>query len=310
MARRIVISEFMDETAVAALRPGHEVLYDPGLVDQPTALADALSGATAWIVRNRTQVRGDLLAAAGALKVVGRLGVGLDNIDLDACADRGITVIPATGANATAVAEYVIAALFTLLRPASLASDQTVAGAWPRNALIGREVSGKVLGLIGFGSIARKVADRAAALGLSVIGADAHLSRDDPSWQVHHARPVDMDTVLETADAVSLHVPLTETTHHLIDADALARMKPNAVLINTARGGVVDDTALAAALHAEQLAGAAVDVFETEPLPADSPFAGCPNIIATPHIAGVTIESNQRVSAVIADKVRAALRHG
>ena len=308
MVRRIVISEFMDDAAVEALRPDHDVVYDPTLVDRPDALAEAVGRATALIVRNRTQVRGDLLAAATDLRVVGRLGVGLDNIDTDACADRGIAVIPAIGANAAAVAEYVVAALFTLFRPAPLATDRTVAGTWPRTELIGREVAGKTLGLIGYGSIARKVADRATALGMSVLGFDSHLSRDDPSWQVHHTRPADLDSVLGCSDAVSLHVPLTDTTRHLIDADALARMRPRAVLINTARGGVVDDAALAAALRDGRLGGAALDVFETEPLPADSVFAGCPNLIATPHVAGVTVESNQRVSALIADKIRAALK--
>lgn len=308
MVRRIVISEFMDDAAVEALRPGHEVVYDPTLVDRPADLAKAARRAAALIVRNRTQVRGDLLAAAADLRVIGRLGVGLDNIDTDACADRDITVIPAIGANAAAVAEYVIAALFTLFRPAPLATDRTLAGAWPRTELIGREVAGKTLGLVGYGSIARKVADRAAALGMSVLAFDSHLSRDDPSWQVHHARPADLDTVLSESDAISLHVPLTDTTRHLIDADAITRMKPQAVVINTARGGVVDDTALAAALRDGRLAGAALDVFETEPLPADNVLTDCPNLIATPHIAGVTVESNQRVSALIADKIRAALK--
>src|SRR5919199_4162719 len=164
----IVITEFMDETAVRDLARGRDVLYAPALVDRPDDLRAAVADAHALIVRNRTQVRGALLDAAPRLKVVGRLGVGLDNIDVDACAARGVAVCPATGANDVSVAEYVIAAALILLRGAYFASADVAAGAWPRDRLIGREVSGKRLGLVGFGSIARETAKLAAALGMNV----------------------------------------------------------------------------------------------------------------------------------------------
>ena len=302
----VVISEFMDQGAVDALAARFDTLYDPALVDDPAALSAAVKDARALIVRNRTQVRGDLLAAGAGLTCVGRLGVGLDNIDLPACRERGIEVIPATGANNAAVAEYVITAALMLWRGAWLASARVAAGEWPRQALMGREAGGKVLGLVGFGGIARETAERAVALGMQVIAFDPHLPKGDPAWA--GAESVDLNALFSRADAVSLHVPLTDETRHMADAARLAQMKPGAVLINAARGGVADEDALAAALRAGQIAGAALDVFETEPLTAEAgaKFEGL-NVLLTPHIAGVTEESNVRVSAMIAEKVASHL---
>jgi (S)-sulfolactate dehydrogenase len=303
----IVIAEFMDPGAVARLSARHATLYDPGLVDRPDDLAAALAEARALVVRNRTQVTPALLAAAPALACVGRLGVGLDNIDLEACRARGVAVYPATGANDVAVAEYVVTAALMLLRGAYAASAEVAAGGWPRQRLIGREASGKRLGLIGFGGIARQSAERAHALGMSVGAFDPYLPEDDDAWRA--AERQDLDALLDASDVISLHVPLTDATRHLIDAAALARMKPGAVLVNSSRGGVVDETALAAALREGRLAGAALDVFEAEPLTAETGavFAGLPNLVLTPHIAGVTEESNVRVGRVTADRVLAHL---
>lgn len=302
---RIVITEFMDEAVVADAFGGMDVLYDPGLVDRPPALMAALADAEALVVRNRTQVRGALLQAAPKLKVVGRLGVGLDNIDMAACAARGIAVHPATGANDLSVAEYVIAMAMTLLRGVSLRTAEVANGAWPRPSMMGRETSGRTLGLIGFGAIAREAAARAKALGMQVVGCDPYLPAGHPAWAGLGARKLELDALLAEADVVSLHVPLTAETQGLVDARAIARMKPGAVLINAARGGVVDEAALAAALRERRLGGAALDVFETEPLTADvgARFAGVDNLILTPHIAGVTEESNRRVSEVTAANV-------
>jgi (S)-sulfolactate dehydrogenase len=311
---KVVISEFMDEAAIAADLAGFDTLYDPGLVDRPDALAAVLGDADALIVRNRTQVRGPLLAAAARLRVVGRLGVGLDNIDVPACEARGIAVCPATGANDGAVAEYVVATAMLLLRGAYGASAAVAAGAWPRNALMGREIAGKRLGLVGFGSIARETARRAAALGMAIAAYDPFVADEDPAWTPAYG-PVqrrDLATLIAESDVLSLHVPLTAETRGLIDAAALARMPAGAVLINAARGGVVDAAAVAAALRSGHLGGAALDVFDREPLDAaaGAAFAGVPNLILTPHIAGVTQESNVRVSAVIAAAVRRHLTQG
>ena len=302
---RIVITEFMDEAVVAEAFADQDALYDPALVDKPQALTQALADAEALVVRNRTQVRGALLEAAPKLKVVGRLGVGLDNIDMAACEARGIAVHPATGANDLSVAEYVIAMAMTLLRGVSLRTAQVVNGAWPRQTMLGRETSGRTLGLIGFGAIARETAARAKALGMQIVGCDPHLPADHPAWAGLGARKLELDALLAQADVVSLHTPLTPETRGMVDARAIARMKPGAVLINAARGGVVDEAALAAALREGRLGGAALDVFETEPLTAEAgaKFTGIANLILTPHIAGVTEESNRRVSEVTAANV-------
>jgi (S)-sulfolactate dehydrogenase len=279
------------------------VLYDPKLVDDPARLAAALREARALIVRNRTQVRGALLEGAGWLEVVGRLGVGLDNIDVAACEARGIAVYPASGANDLSVAEYVIAAALMLLRRAWFATARVTAGEWPRTELMGRELAGKRLGLVGYGAIARVTARMARGLGMSVAAYDPLLPADHAAWQ--EAVRQTLPELLSTSDVVSLHVPLTGATRNMIDAAAIAGMKRGAILVNAARGGVVDEAALCAALRSGHLGGAALDVFAREPVDAagGAPFAGVPNLILTPHIAGVTEESNVRVSAVTAEAV-------
>jgi len=311
MASRIVISEFMDAPAVERLRARFDVDYRPKLVDDPAALDEALHFADAWIVRNRTQVRGRLLEAAAHVRVIGRLGVGLDNIDLAACEARGIKVIPASGANAESVAEYVVTAALGGLRGAYFSTRAVEAGTWPRQMLsLGREAAGKVMGIIGLGSIGRLTARKAAALGMRVIGHDPGLPAGAEAWRDVEAPPRSLDGLLAESDVVSLHVPLTSETRGLLDAGRLALMKRDAILINTARGGLVDEAALAAMLRAGRLGGAALDVFEKEPLPAGSPLVGVPRLLLTPHIAGVTVEANERVSALIAERVAAALGSG
>lgn len=304
----VVVSEFMNEAALAPLRAEYEVLFDPELVDERSALLAAMADAEAIIVRNRTQVDEELLTAAPRLRVVGRLGVGLDNIDMGACQRRGIAVHPATGANARAVAEYVIASVMLLFRGAYQARDRMVDGAWPREALQGRETSGKTLGLVGLGGIARLVAERATAFGMTVAAFDPFLTADDPAWT--GVTNVDnLADLLARSDAISLHVPLTDSTRHLINADSLATMRSGAIIVNTSRGGVVDDAALAAAIRNGHIAGAALDVFETEPLTATAAemFADLDNVVLTPHIAGLTTESNERVSDVTVENVKKTL---
>ena len=303
----IVITEFMDEPAVAVLAERHETDYAPTLVDRRTELLAALADTRALIVRNRTRVDAGLLAAAPKLEVVGRLGVGLDNIDLDACRARGIDVIPATGANDLAVAEYVITTAAVLLRGAYVANPGMLAGEWPRQSSMGCELAGKTIGLVGLGAIARLVKAKARALGMRVAAFDPYVPNGDGAWD--GVRQLALDDLLAEADIVSLHVPLTAATQDFIDARAIARLRPSAILINAARGGIVDEAALAAALRQGRLGGAALDVFASEPLTREAAlvFADTPNLILTPHIAGVTVESNQRVSMLIAGKVLAKL---
>ncbi|MFD2262505.1 hydroxyacid dehydrogenase [Lacibacterium aquatile] len=303
----IVISEFMDEAAVADLKRDFDTHYDPNLVDHPAELRAAIANARALIVRNRTQVRGELLASGGKLKAVGRLGVGLDNIDMEACAAREIAVFPASGANDVSVAEYVMAGALMLLRGAYFSSPETRSGGWPRGKLMGREVFERTIGLIGFGGIARAVAKRARAFDMRIVAYDPFIPSIAPIWAEHGVEPLAFDDLIAQSDVVSLHVPLTDKTKYLLDDKALAATKPGAIVINASRGGVVDEAALVRALASGRLGGAMLDVFEREPLGAENVFPDLPNLILTPHIAGVTEESNVRVSSVTAQNIRRAL---
>ncbi|WP_332775613.1 hydroxyacid dehydrogenase [Polaromonas sp.] len=306
--KKIVITEFMDLPAVESLKQKFNVVYDPTLVDDAARLVALVQDCDALVVRNRTQVRGELLAACRKATVIGRLGVGLDNIDVPACEARGMKVIPATGANALAVAEYVIGTAMVLLRGVYQASAEVTAGAWPRAALSsGREISGKTLGLIGFGGIGRLTARLAQGLGMQVIAHDPMLKRDDAVWAQTGVKSATLEELLAQADAVSLHVPLTPETKSLLSSERIAKMKKGAIVINTARGGITDEAAICAAIKTGALGGAAFDVFEPEPLKAGNPWVGCPNVILTPHVAGVTAEANERVSTLIAAEVAKAL---
>lgn len=311
MSARIVISEFMDAPAVERLRAKFDVDYRPKLVDDEAALKAALPGARAWIVRNRTPVRGKLLEAACDVRVIGRLGVGLDNIDVVACESRGIEVIPASGANAESVAEYVVTVALMLLRGTYFSTKAMEAGTWPRQTLSqGREAAGKVIGVVGFGSIGRLTARKAAAIGMKVVGYDPLVTPSDSSWGQSRTDAMPLDELLAASDVVSLHIPLNDQTRGLLGREKLALMKRDAIVVNTARGGIIDEAVLATMLREGRLGGAALDVFENEPLAAGSPLAGAPRLLLTPHIAGVTLESNERVSAFIADRVASTLSRG
>lgn len=306
---RIVITEIMDERAVARLAARHDVLYDQTLVDDAARLQAEAAGADALIVRNRTQVRGALLAALTRCRVVGRLGVGLDNIDMPGCEARGMQVFPATGANALSVAEYVITSGMLLLRGAFASTAAVAAGTWPRNTLgNGRETSGKTMGIIGFGSIGQLTGRLARAMGMNVIAFDSMLEHDAQVFRDRGVTFAGLHELIVQSDVVTLHVPLVDGTRGLFDAQRIAAMKPGAILINTSRGHIVDFAAVVAALRGGHLGGAAIDVFDTEPLPANLAPADCPNLLLTPHISGVSAESNERVSFMIADKVLEGLR--
>ncbi|MGB0084842.1 MAG: NAD(P)-dependent oxidoreductase [Rhodomicrobiaceae bacterium] len=306
----IIISEFMDAAPIERLRAGHSVHIDDGLWNKRSELEALAADALAIIVRNRTRVDAALIEKAPRLAVVGRLGVGLDNIDVEACKARGIAVCPAIGANAVAVAEYVLASSLMLLRFAAFSGTaRLMEGQWPREEMgAGHEGAGKTLGLVGFGSIGQVTAAKARALGFATVAADAFLPESDPAWRA--TERVALPALLARADIITLHCPLTPQTRSLIGAAEIAALKPGAMLINTARGGIVDEAALAAALRAGHLAGAAIDVFETEPLTGETAahFAGLPNVILTPHIAGITVESNTRISAVTVDNVLKVLK--
>ena len=303
----IVISEFMDQTAVAELSERIEARYDPELADRRDELISLMPRAEALIVRNRTIVDETLVKASPKLRCVGRLGVGLDNIDLKACAERRVAVYPATGANDRSVAEFVIASAMLLLRKACFRKDEVLAGNWPREQSVGREIAGKTIGLIGFGSTGKETGRIAAALGLTVLACDPCFAADAEAKQI--AQHAELNELLAASDIVSLHVPLAPETKGIMNREKISAMRPRAILINAARGGVLDENAAVAALMSGKLGGLALDVFETEPLTREAAgkFAGIPNLLLTPHIGGVTEESNVRVSAAVAQKVAAHL---
>lgn len=292
----------MTGDSLRLLRDHADVHYDPTLSVRRDDLLPLLAEADAIVVRNRLQVRGEILAGLSRCRVIGRLGVGLDNIDLETCRQRSIHVIPATGQNALSVAEWVITTAMMLLRGCYQSTAQVQAGAWPKAGRDrSREIHGKTLGIIGYGSIGRLVAKLAIGLGMRV----ATCARREIDAIDVSVLPI--ETLLAESDVVSLHLPFTPETRNFFDAAMFASMKPDAVLINAARGGIVDESALDAALRSGRLAGAAMDVFATEPLPGQSPLAGTPNLVLTPHIAAITQEAEHRVCDFVARAVLEAL---
>ena len=299
----ILITEFMNDKAVDSLRSKYEVIYDKSLADNQEKIPDMMKDIKAIIVRNRTQVNANLLNNSQNLLCVGRLGVGLDNIDLVACKKRNLTVYPATGANTNGVVEYVLTSALVLLRGAFNKTEEMVSGTWPREQSSGNEITGKVLGLVGFGEIAQKTADLARSFNMEIMAFDPFLDKKSSAW--NNVKNVSLEKLLRESDVISVHTPLNESTHHLINSTNLNFMKKTAVIINAARGGVIDDKALSEKLRKNEIKGAALDVFETEPMDINSGsyFDDLKNVILTPHIAGVTEESNVNVSAMIADKI-------
>ena len=306
---RILVAEFMDPQGLTALDAGSPVDYRPELGGNRAALLQAVAGVQALVVRNRCRVDGELLSAAGPqLRVVGRLGAGLDNIDLPACARAAVRVVFARGANAQAVCEYVFAATLHLLRPVAAADRAVRSGQWPREAFTGGELSGRTLGVLGLGEVGRRLCAPAAAFGMRVIGTDPAFTPDSPVLRGLPVRLLPLPEVLATADVISLHLPLLPATHHLVDGPQLARMREGSILIQAARGGVVDEAALADHLRSGHLAGAALDVREVEPPPQPDPLAGLENVLLTPHLAGLTHEAQRQVGQMVADDVLRVLR--
>ena len=308
----IVITEFLEPGAVDILKQSFKVHWDPELWNKRDELERLVRDLPGLIVRNRTPVDKALLDLAPRLKVVGRLGVGLDNIDVKACEARSIEVCSARGANATSVAEYAIAmAMILLRRRAYLDTHRLVAGEWPREELgRGLELAGKRLGIIGLGSIGGTTARKARALDMRVTAFDPYLPDEHENWNV--AQKVTFAELLATSDVITVHCPLNAETRGMIGAQELARVRRGAVLINSARGGIVDEAACAAALRTGPLAAAALDVFDYEPIRSEAGklFAGIPNVVLTPHISGVTAEANHRVSLMTVESVAAVLRKG
>jgi D-3-phosphoglycerate dehydrogenase len=295
---RVLVAEAIAPEGVEALRARHEVDVRTGL--SPAGLIEIIGGYDALIVRSGVDVDAALITAGTRLQVIGRAGVGVDNVDLDAATRAGITVVNAPTGNTIAAAEHTIALLLALARRVPAADASVRRGEWTRSALQGVQLRGRTFGIVGLGKIGMAVAERARGFGMTLLGSDPYVTEEQAA--LRGVELVQLDALLERSDAVTVHVPLSRATAGLIGSKAIARMKPGAFVLNVARGGIVDEAALAAALRDGRLGGAGIDVFEDEP-PAGSPLLDAPNTVLTPHLGASTAEAQVAVAEEIAEQV-------
>ena len=301
---KILITEFMEATSVEMLKKNFDVTVDKNLSLNHNELKKIISNFDILIVRNKTQVNKEILKNASSLKFIGRLGVGLDNIDTEYCRNNNIHVQPATGMNADSVAEYVINSSLSLLKNVPLMHQETSLGNWPRTSISSRELNGKIFGLMGFGLIAKKVSTLAKIFNAHIIAYDPFI--DSSIASEFNIKLVDMHEIFEKADVISIHLPLTPTTKDLLNYDAFTKMKKQPIIINSSRGSIINEDDLLRSYDEKLISGFALDVYETEPAPKIflNSIKDNTNCILTPHIAGVTEESNIRVSDFIANSVK------
>lgn len=307
MTNRIFIADRIAQEGIDYLTDleGFEVEFAPGLSE--AELIERIGGFDGLIVRSAARVTRPLIEAAGNLKVIGRAGIGVDNIDVEAATERGMLVLNTPDANATTTAELAVAHIMSLSRQLPAADRSVRAGKWERSRFVGTELAGKVAGVIGYGTIGRIVANRLRALGMQVLAYDPFVTGE--VMQEDGVTPATLDELVDQADYLTLHCPLISATQNLINADRIAAMKSGARIINCARGGLVDEQALYQALKHGQLAGAALDVFEHEP-PVESPLLTLDNVVLTPHLGASTAEAQLAVGVEIARQVAAFLQDG
>ncbi len=307
MAFTVLVSDQIPKRSVDMLRaaPDVEVIEKVGLTEEQ--LLPLVAGIDAWVVRSATKVTRRLLEAAPRLRWVGRAGAGLDTIDVAAAKERGVEVMNVPGANSIAVAELAFGLLLSLFRRLPEADASLRRGEWLKSKLMGRELRGKTIGIVGMGKIGRAVAQRAAAFEMRCLAHDPLVPAD--AVRGAGAEPVGLDELLSQSDVVTLHLPATADTKNLLDAKRIAAMKPGAVLVNAARGGLVDESALLEALRSGHLAGAALDVFAAEPTGAN-PLLTLPNVVASPHIGASTREAQEacgdEIARMILERMAAA----
>jgi len=283
---------------------GLKVTYEPEITSDQ--IKEKIENFNIVIVRSRTKLTKELIEKASKCKIIARVGVGLDNIDQDAAKEKGIRVINAIEAAVGAVAELVLGMMLSLARQVTIANDGMKNGKWLKKELLGTELKGKYLGIVGVGNIGKRLGRLAKALNMNIIGYDVIPIDKEFSREVGLVK-TDLDTLLSSADYVSLHVPLTNETHHMINSERISKMKKTACIINVSRGGVIDEDALYDALKSGNLGGAALDVFEKEPA-TDNKLATLPNVICTPHIGAQTKEAQSLAANVIAEKIIQILR--
>jgi D-3-phosphoglycerate dehydrogenase len=307
---RVLVADRLAPEGMAILRQAvdaGQLQVDERVGMKPDELCRAVGDYDALIVRSASTVTSDVIAAAPRLRVIGRAGIGVDNIDVEAATRRGIAVMNTPGGNNVTTAEHAISMLLSLARSIPQATASMKAGKWEKSKFTGTEISNKTLGIVGVGNIGRLVAERAQGLKMKVIAHDPFITEEKA--RAMGIELVGFDALLQRADFVSIHTPLLPETRNLLNAAALAKMKPTARLVNCARGGIVDETALAEALEARKLAGAALDVFEQEPVPADHPLLRLDNVICTPHLGAATAEAQVAVSVAVAEQIVDFLVH-
>lgn len=302
-SRRVIITDGLQDSGITMLEREMAVVDRKGITADE--LLKEIADYDAIIIRSRTRITRQIIEAAPKLKVIGRAGVGVDNIDLVAAKEKGITVVNAPSATTTAVAELTLGLIFALAREIPRADASIKRGEWLKKDLVGAELYGKNLGIIGFGRIGSAVGQMAAAVGMRIIACcDFNIPE---TIRIIGGELMMMEDIIEKADFIAVHTPLSDKTRGLINKDAIARMKDGVYLICTARGGIIDEADLLDALNSGKVAGAALDVFESEP-PTNRDLLNHPHLIATPHIAGQTAEAQKRASVDISREVLAALK--
>ena len=299
--KKILITEFMDQSALDDLKPIFDVIFDPNLWRDKLSILKVSKDTDGIIIRNKTKLSKETLSEFSKLKFIGRLGVGLDNIDLDYCSQKKIKVQPASGLNADSVAEYVIQAALSLLKKIPLLHQETVKGSWPRNSFTLNEIQGKTFGFIGFGEIAKKVFKRLEPFGVHCVAHDPYIDKNNVAE--FKIELIDFEKLLQLSNIISIHLPLTNETKELINKDTFKKMTKFPIIINTSRGSIINEYDLLEAYRENLITGFSLDVYEKEPVEKkfyDQIFNDM-NCILTPHIAGVTEESNFRVSKFIAE---------
>ena len=300
---KILITEFINQNSLDNLKKKFEVLYNEKLCENKIELEKIIKEYDGLIVRNKTQVNSDMLKNASNLKFIGRLGVGLDNIDTEYCKNKDIHVQPATGMNADSVAEYVVSSSMFLIKKIPMFHNGTIKGEWPRTTIKSTEINQKYLGIIGFGTIGKKVAEYSSKNGLKIFAYDPYVKEIND--KEIDAKLSSLNEIYEKSDIISIHLTLTDKTKNIINKLSFSQMKNKPIIINTSRGGIINETDLIEAYHKNIISGFALDVFENEPIESEfyNKIKPGMNCILTPHISGVTTESNIRVSDFIVKKI-------
>jgi len=300
---KILITEFINQNSLDNLKKKFDVKYEEKLCENKLELEKIIKEYDGLIVRNKTQVNSDILKNASKLKFIGRLGVGLDNIDTEYCKNKDIHVQPATGMNADSVAEYVVSSSMSLIKKIPMFHSGTIKGEWPRTTIKSTEINQKNLGIIGFGTIGKKVAEYSSKNGLMILAYDPYIKEIND--KEIDAKLSGLNEIYEKSDIISIHLPLTDETKNMINKSSFSQMKNNPIIINTSRGGIINESDLINAYHENIISGFALDVFENEPIESEfyNKIKPGMNCILTPHISGVTTESNIRVSDFIVKKI-------